>query len=354
MIVENINQEALAKELNISVGTVSKSLRDYPDVSPKTKARVLELARKLGYRPYLSGYAQSEVKNDIKLVGVLAQSPNSSYVQSDYLLGMSEVSSELNVSQVVHNCTAEKCSDLLVPSLQPPLLRESMIAGLIFIHRWPKDVVKALSGKYPCVSIVHDYTDIGVSYVGLDNSGAISMLFNKLYSLGHRDIGFMGKCNELSWSMARFGGYCQSMAIHGFGIDNANIFDVDVKLLEDKFYDWEEYVDFDRIAELIDSGVRAWMCSADWCAYNLFAALKRRGYDVPNDVSITGFDNAEETKLGCSNVTSVSVESRQLGRRALRLLHDLIEKRESGCCKIIHKCEFFEGTTIQPPVAVTV
>ncbi len=354
MIVENINQEVLAKELNISIGTVSKSLRDYPDVSPKTKARVLDLAKKLGYRPYLSNYEQASGKNNVKLIGVLTQTPNINYSQIDYLSGMSEVSGELNVSQVVHNSTLEKCYDMLIPSLQPPLLKENMVDGLIFIHRWPKDVVKALAAKYKCVSIVHDYTDIGVSYAGLDNSGAISMLFDKLYGLGHTEIGFLGKCSDLSWSMARFGGYCQSMAMNGLGIDNSNIFDVEVKLLEDKSYDWEEYFDFDRIAELVDSGVRAWMCSTDWCAYNLFAALRSRGYDVPGDVSITGFDTNEKTHLGCSHVTSVSVESRLLGRRALRLLCDLLDNKEAGCCKIIHKCEYFKGTTIQSPAAVTV
>lgn len=355
MIVENINQEALAKELNISVGTVSKSLRDYPDVSPKTKARVLELARKLGYRPYLSGYEQSSSKTEMRLIGVLTQTPHQPcYSQIDYLSGMSEISGELNVSQVVHNCPVDKCGDILIPSLQPSVMRDGLISGLIFIHRWPRDIVLALSKKYHCVSIVHDYTDLGVSYVGIDNSGLISMLFDKLYDLGHNEIGFMGKCSELSWSMAGFGGYCQSMAKHGFDIDNANIFDVDVRLLEDKSYDWEEYFDFDQIARRIDSGVRAWMCSADWCAYNLFAALKRRGYDVPGDVSITGSDSNEKTRLGCSNVTGVNVDSRQLGRSALRLLCDLLDKKDSGCSKIIHKCEFFEGTTIQPPVAVTV
>ena len=182
----NVNQELLAKELNISVGTVSKALRNYPDVSAKTKTKVLELAKKLGYRPYLSNMQFTEQKTDVKFVGVLTQTPFKNYSQIEYLSGMSAVSSELNVSQFVHNYTADTCYDVLDPALQPPMLRESMVSGLILVHRWPREIVKQLAARYTCVSIVHDYTDLGVSYVGLDNSGAISMLFDQIYKLGHR------------------------------------------------------------------------------------------------------------------------------------------------------------------------
>jgi DNA-binding LacI/PurR family transcriptional regulator len=345
----NINQELIAKELNISVGTVSKALRDYPDVGIKTKTRVIELARKLGYRPYLSNMLLTESRTDLKFVGVLTQTPFENYSQIEYLSGMSEISRELNVSQFVHNYTSQTCGDVLNPDLQPPMLRDGMVSGLILIHRWPREIVKELSSKYICVSIVHDYTDLGVSYVGLDNTGAVSLLFDRLYRLGHRQIGFLGKNKDLTWAMARFGGYCQSMAIHGLDICGDNIFDSELKILEDKSYDWEEYFDFDAVAERLESGVAAWMCSADWVAYNLCAAMKRRGYDVPGDISITGFDSAETTNLGCPRVTTVDVDSQLLGRRALRLLVDLIENRETGCCKVVHKCELNVGTTVAAP-----
>ena len=153
--------------------------------------------------------------------------------------------------------------------------------------------------------------------------------------------------------MARFGGYCQSMAMYGLDICNENIFDCELKLLEDKSYDWEEYFDFDAIAARLESGVTAWMCSADWCAYNLFAAMKRRGYDVPADIAITGLilrDNQSWMSAGYY----VDVDSQLLGRRALRLLVDLIENRETGCCKVVHKCEYNKGASIAAPKTATV
>lgn len=353
----------IAELTGVSKSTVHRVIRNQSGVSDEVKNRVLDVVREVGYRRMdkvelyknlnlnqsPAFVRQSSNKNAVKFVGVLTQTFYSSSFQIEYLAGMSQVSGELNVSQFVHNYTADRCADVLIPSLQPPVLREGMVSGLILVHRWPLNVVRELAKKFPCVSIVHDYTDAGVSYVGLDNYGAVSMLFEKLYALGHRKIGFLGACKDLTWSMARLGGYCQSMAHCGLEIEADNIVDVELGLLESKSYDWQEYFDFDRIYKLVDSGVTAWMCSSDWSAYNLFAALKQKGYDVPKDVSITGFDTNEKTHLGCSNVTSVSVDSEQLGRRALRLLCDLIDGRESGCCKIINKCEYFEGTTIQSP-----
>jgi len=128
----NVNQRLLAKELNVSVGTVSKALRDYPDVGIKTKTKVVELAKKLGYRAYLSDFQYEDVRSEVKFVGVLTQTPQRNYTQIEYLHGMSEISSELNVSQFVHNYTADKCGDILISSLQPPVMREGLMSGLIF------------------------------------------------------------------------------------------------------------------------------------------------------------------------------------------------------------------------------
>jgi len=149
--------------------------------------------------------------------------------------------------------------------------------------------------------------------------------------------------------MARFGGYCQSMAVYGLNIESENVFDVDVRIMEDKRYDWEKHYDFDAIAERIEQGVTAFICSADICAYNLFEAMKNRGYSIPDDLSITGFDISGDTTFGLPPVTSVVVDSPLLGRRALRLLIDIVDNVETGCSKVVHKCEFFEGATTASP-----
>jgi len=341
-----INQESIAKELNISVGTVSKALRDYPEISSKTRTKVVELANKLGYRPYLSNFNSQSQKTEAKFVGVLVRTPASDWAQNEYLFGMSEVSSELNISQVVHHYTSKNSSNVLVPDLQPPALRDGMISGLIFIHRWPKYIVEKLNAKYPCVSIMHDYTDIGVPYIGLDNANAVSMLYDKLYSLGHRRVGFFGRCKDLSWSISRFGGYCMAIASNGVELRNSDIIDVPVDLLEDKSINWDSTVDFDHISDMIKSGISAWMCSTEWAGYNLYSNLKKRGFKIPRDVSITGFDNAETTHLGCPPLTSIKANSAKTGERALRVLSDLIEKKQTECLKIERQCEYVEGTSI--------
>lgn len=67
-----ITLKEIAKTLGISVSTVSKALKDYPDVNKKTKARVLELAERLNYIP--NAFAQSLRSNKSKTIGVIIPS----------------------------------------------------------------------------------------------------------------------------------------------------------------------------------------------------------------------------------------------------------------------------------------
>ena len=81
----------LARELNISIATVSRALRNAPDINPNTKKAVIDLATSLNYEP--NYIAQSLVKKQTKIVGVIVPSIQSNYF-ANAISGMTDVATD--------------------------------------------------------------------------------------------------------------------------------------------------------------------------------------------------------------------------------------------------------------------
>ena len=341
-----VNQTAIASELNLSVGTVSKALRNFSEISPHTRARVVKTAKTLGYRPANSLAGGNTVGEGF--VGVLVNSHPLRGSRTGYLEGMSQGCARLNVSLVVHFTRENECERILEPEHQQPAMRDGRLAGLILIHRWPENVVRALSEQMFCVSIIHQVLESQADMIGPDHNSAMAMLMDKLYRLGHRKIGFLGRCGSLSWSRARAGGYTDSLCRLELQSNAEWMLDVPSQSMEYGSYCWDEHID--RVAQQIRRGVRAWVCASDSAGYELCRGLMNRGFSVPRDVSITGFDsNSETPTYGCPTLTSVLIPARQMGEAALKLLISRLGQPDQPRHNLKFDCQFVQGQTIAPP-----
>lgn len=341
-----VNQQSIAEQLNISVGTVSKALRGYPDISSKTREKVMKLARTMGYRSSSSG-----VSSGTCFIGVLVQSPARSpeeqtlyTMTAGYLNGIGRISPSLNISPIIHYYHEKDCSSLLEPKSQPVVMRNNILSGLIFVHRWPPEVVKSLSEQMPCVSIIHQVPESRADVIGIDSFGGMDALVKHLYELGHRKIGFFGKCAKLSWSLLNYGAYVSALARYELEFDPTWSIDVDVKCLENPSLDWNHYVDFDRVAKYADSGVRAWISSSELAGRRLCKWFVDNGYKVPEDVSVTGF-HSENGKWysGYPSLTNLVFPSEEIGEIAVRRLINRIERVDESPRHIILRCQFNQG-----------
>lgn len=337
-----LNQALIAKQLRVSPGTVSRVLRNRPGIRASTRARVLELAGKLGYVPRFNGEEEGAVdRRKAIFVGILGQTRNSDFGQDGYMIGLSDASLDLNVSLVTHHVQAAECERILDPRSQPPAMREGMLSGLILVYRWPLEVVRVLSQHFPCVSIVHRYPGLSIDTVDIDHRGGMEMLADHLYGLGHRKIGFWGANSDLSWSRARFAGYVESLERLGLPIDPQAIVRMPTDILETGTGDVNSYVT--AAMEITRSrGISAWMGSSDWSARALYQGLQSRGIMAPQDVSITGFDGSGEL------ITSVSVPIPQLGSESLRRLLVRMDNPGEATRSISFGCRFLASKSTGP------
>ena len=195
----DVNQKSIAESLNISVATVSKALSDSDEINRKTRAKVVNMATKLGYN-YLSRSRKRAIDGQNHFVGVLIHSDTDDIQHTRYFAGMSEKCAKLNVSLMLHYFNSTDCEKVLEPEHQPPVMRDGQLSGLILVNRWPLEVIRELSEQMPLVSVIHEVPEVGIDTVGIDDTRGMGMLMDHLYRLGHRKIGVFGRCAQMRWS----------------------------------------------------------------------------------------------------------------------------------------------------------
>lgn len=343
MSKNNISQKSIAKNLNLSVATVSKALNDSSEINSNTRAKVVNMATQLGYR--FSVRPERDAHKS-RLVGVLINSKPGQWQHNSYFEGMSEKCAKLNVSLTLHYFSAKDCERVLDPEYQPPVMRDGQLSGLILVNRWPEHIVAKLVEKTPCVSIMHRIGDIKHDLVGTDDFGGVAVLAEHLHDFGHRKIGFFGRCDGVAWARKRFSAYFDSLCRMGLEYNEDNVFEMTAEQIDDQMPATDAQVDC--VAAQIHQGVRAWMCPSDWAGYTLCRGLMDRGFDVPKDVSVTGFDDIERDRLGCPRLTTVSTPALKIGAEALRRLITRVRHPNRAQLDVRLQCKLIEGATAGP------
>ena len=305
------------------------------------------MASQLGYSTHGSGRIQAIVDEESEknvTVGVLILRKMHEWQHTNYFAGMTEKCSKMNVSLVLHYVGEDNGHLILHNEHQPPALRDGTMAGLILVNHWPEEVVARLNAQVACVSIQHSYRSTRLDVIGVDESQGIEQLAEYLYAKGHRNIGFFGNCGQVCNARTRFAAYVSALNQLGLNTDFSNVIDVLPAHLEDK-----EIVllpgQIESVIRRIESGVRAWICASDWVGYLLCRGLIDRGYSIPRDVSIVGFDNSEDNTLGCPKLTSITVPALRIGAEALRRLLNRIKHPTSPPLKVLLPCKLFEAQT---------
>jgi len=350
-----VNQQTIADQLKVSVATVSKALGGGNGVSDETRSRVLQAATDLGYLAERTKKLSQQVGRNTKhrYIGVLARAsyqPGVFSVPRSYFGAINDLASHLNVTlvpqEILHSVDDHAILD---PANQSPALRDGSLSGMLVMGQWSPDVIRELNTIAPCVVMPFTIPDIQVDQIGLDHTGAVADLMAHLYKLGHRKIGFFGKCHSLSWSTERFAGYVNAISRYGLAYDPGVVIDIAERPLMEEGHDdaWAGHIEQARAAT--QGGVTAWVCSSDWPGNQLHRGLVASGLSVPGDVSITGFDDSEPVSLGMPPLTTTYLPRPEMGRAAVKRLTLRLNEPETEFRRVLFSCPIVDHGTTAPP-----
>lgn len=348
----NNTQHQIATALNLSRATVSRCFTNHPGISPETRAKVFDLASRMGYSHLENAKPRAHSPKFRQLsIGTLVCVDLPSFENTRYdnpgqkiLTGVTEYFRTVDTTIDLHYVRSEE-RDLTSESYHRiASSRRRRWKGVLLIYPFAQPVVDELLAIYPVVSLVEQYGSSSLNCVDVDHYRGISRLMDALIAAGHRRIGFFTwKYGvEASWALRRFSAYLEKLTSVGFPIRLEDA--IMAKGPEEKFVVEARETLLQRTRE----GVTAWICAADHQAYDLIAWLETQGLKVPKDVSITGFDGITPP-AGAPLLSTIEIPFRQIGITGAKRLSDMVHKRFDAPQHILLDCNLREGDTIAPP-----
>ena len=303
----------IAATLDLSVMAVSKALRDAPDISVGTKARVQAEARRRNYIPNRA--AQNLRLRRSGLIGIVVPQINHTYyshliwgaerqaeaVDMQILLAASLDRAETEMREVQKLIARQVEAILLVPAVRwqhrlatLELIRASSVPVVLL------DAYPAGAERFP-----------NVSWVVSDDERGGQIATEHLLELGHKDILFLAGPNGSSSSAGRFSGYQRALAAAGVPYADERVF------LADKDIDAGRKAMSQALSEKVR--FTALVAYNDSVAIGAAEALAQQGFRVPEDVSIVGFGDGMMATYYRVPLTTVRVAQTEMGEKALRL-----------------------------------
>lgn len=310
----------IAEQLNISSATVSKALKDYPDVNPITKRKVLELATQLEYSP--NSIAQSLRNQESKIIGLIIPQIVHHFF-SNIIKGVIDVA-EANGYLVI---TLQSRESFEVEKKQIQLLYEKNVDGILISlsdGTVNYDHINAVVNKGVPVVLYDKISKlINCSKIIIDDRSAAYQATKYLIESGCKKIAHIRGALKPQTTIDRFMGY--KRALEDYGLEYNNDLVIETNNLSYK----EGYEAINKIRPLLDS-IDGIFTTTDLLATGALVRVRELGYVIPDQVSIIGFSNWFLTKITSPTLSTVDQPGYKMGREAFKLLHKEILAKKAN------------------------
>lgn len=337
-MAKSVRLKDIADRIGVSTVTVSKALSGQKGMSDEMREKIYSLANEMGYIPSVSRKAFSNQKS--YTIGVLM----SEHFMDEYGSFYNRMNQQ--VSQLVMEKGSFTMMEVISEEMEnrgvmPRLISDNKVDGIMVIGR--------LSQKY--LDEIRENTGIATVYLDFcnhsgnedavvsDSYNGSYCITNYLYDLGHRDIAFVGTVMASGTITDRYFGYRKALLEHGIEYR-------------------EEWIipDRDEKTGVIDSGKyfvlpkkmpTAFVCNCDITASILIKKLVEKGYKVPDDISVVGYDNCLYPGLSDIKITTFGVDSYEMGRNAVLNLLRKIGKERYRQGVMILEGHLIEGDSVK-------
>lgn len=305
----------VAKGAGVCISTVSNALNNRWYVSATTKARILKVAKKLDYHP--SGIARSLVRRKTENIGfILYRNPERLFSNPFYSRIVDGV--EEQVLTQGYNLLISAFDIGSKDQALPKLIREKNVDGLILAGAISKDFILVLRKEgFPIVLVDNYLKNEKINCVVIDNTHGAVDAVEYLFKLGHKKIGFLcGPPLHIS-NQERFKGY--KLRLDELGIK----FDRSIVAQGDNTIEGG-YNAMQKLLEKI-SGITAVFACNDDMAIGAMRAIREKGLEIPDDISLMGFDDIEMAAHTQPPLTTIRVPKEEMGRVAATMLISELE-----------------------------
>jgi LacI family transcriptional regulator len=323
----------IAEAVGVSVVTVSRTLAGKDGASAEIKEKILAKAKELGYC-YASNKKNPQ-KSGGENIGVLVADrffSDSAFYSKMYRAVVMQATAV--GSTVLLEIVRAKEENLCI---LPNLIKSGKVDGIIFMGEMKHPYIRAVTASglpYVFLDFYDDSWDSN-SIVSDGMYGAYQ-LTEYLIATGHKSFAFVGSINATSSIMDRYLGFYKALLRH-------NYVDKELARIEDRDSEGH-FIEFKLPQTLPD----AFVCNCDQIAFRLIEQLKAKGYKIPEDVSVVGFDDFTYATMCTPQITTYRVNVNMMGQAAVSLILRKIRHKPSTKGRTLIGGEFVERASVKP------
>ncbi|HRL70777.1 MAG TPA: LacI family DNA-binding transcriptional regulator [Flavobacterium sp.] len=314
-----ITLKQIAKELDVSISTVSKSLRNSPEIGEETRLKVQAFAKFYNYKP--NNIALSLKNRKTKTIGIIIPEIVHHFF-STVINGIEQVANENGYSVII--CLSDDSFDKEVLNME--MLANGSIDG--FIMSLSKEtqfrgdfhhITEVINQGMPVVMFDRVTNDILCDKVIIDDQSAAYEAVQSLIDKGRKKIALVTTVDYVSVGKLRTDGYIKALLDNGISFDEnliIKIEDIDTceitigKLLEDKAID-------------------AVFAVNELFAVTIIKTANKIGLNVPKDLAVIAFTDGMISKYSTPTITTVSQNGIKMGNKSAKMLIERLESEEN-------------------------
>jgi LacI family transcriptional regulator len=313
----NVTVKTLAKELNISIATVSKALNDSHEISTDTKQKVWDLAKKLKYErnPAASNLRSHKTKT---IAVIIPQIANNFF--SLAINGIEEIARKRDYHVLIYQTHENSETEI---AFTDSLLSGRVDGILISVSSSTENLehFKELVKKIPVVFFDRTIEDLDAVKITTDDYESAYNAAVHLIQNGCRKIAYLYALSNLSTGKERLSGYQDALKDHGILADESLIVD----------YCNEADQNYKNIRRLITlhkpDGI---ISSIEEFALPCYYVCKELRLSIPDDLKIISFSNLNTAALLSPSLSTITQPAFEIGKEAAGFLFKILDKKPFG------------------------
>ncbi|MCI5844283.1 MAG: LacI family DNA-binding transcriptional regulator [Oscillospiraceae bacterium] len=324
----------IAEKMGVSTFTVSKALSGKDGVSEEMREEVRRVAEEMGYQTKSKSKIESASKG--MKFGILTRSKYIEQGQSFYWSLYERMLYHLNAGG--HIGILEFISEEIETKLLlPKFIQTEIINGLILMGKFSKKYRNMLTeAKIPFVCL--DMFDEECRQDTVISDGYYGMYFvtRHLLQMGHRDIVFLGRVGATYSITDRYFGFCKAMQEAGLQVTPEMV-------LPDRDENDMLQISIEQLHHM----PTAFACNCDNSAYYLMQKLQAKGYRIPDDISIVGFDNYILSEMTTPKMTTYEVNLDKMALASIQQLQQRLAEPERPWEQLIISGHFIQRDSVK-------
>ncbi|MGY6744654.1 MAG: LacI family DNA-binding transcriptional regulator [Cecembia sp.] len=309
-----VTMKEIAKKLGVSVSTVSRALKDSPELHPETKKRIVEMAKSMNYQYNL--LAQSLRISKSKVLGVIVPELTSHFFSSN-ISGIQDTAYKRGYNIMI--CQSNESFEQEKANVRT--LVSSQVDGLLIsLSRETKNyehLMELYNREIPFIMFDRVTEEIPVSKVTVDDAHGAYLAVKHLLEQGCKKVAYFSGPEDLYISKKRKEGYLKALSEFGIPESESKVYMTDLTTEKNQEVTLAMLSSEDR-----PDGIFAMI---DPLAIDIMMVLKENGVKIPEEIALAGFTNNPTSAVIEPSLTTVSQPGYEMGQIAANHLLDQLD-----------------------------